>query len=263
MKCEHYRLRLLATETPGQPAPEVEDHLAACPACREWQQRLLQIETLVPRLPVPASRTRAAFLERFLRPSRPGPAGARRGGKWRLVAAGLAAAVLISVGGFIGNFLWNTWRQPDELRQNTTPLGTQPKPATRDTLVSRLLQCDLRLARATGPKQRARALADLADALQTEVRTLVRHSGIPRLIRLARLYSKVVRQGLVPGFRAVPAGQRQKVLAPIAKQLARAERNAERLARESPGSARPLRLIARAAREGRTSLRGLLAKDAS
>jgi hypothetical protein len=180
-----------------------------------------------------------------------------------LVAAGLAAAVLVAVGGFIGNLLWDAWRQPGGPPRETAPLGTHPKLVPKGTLVSRLLQCDLRLARATGPKQRTQALADLADALQTEVGTLIRHPGAPRLNRLARLYSKIVRQGLVPGSRAVPAGQRRKVLTPIARQLARAERTALRLARQRPGSALPLRLIARAAREGRTRLRGLLARDAS
>ena len=40
MKCDTAQRRLLAAERPDEPSGEVEAHLAACAACRAWQQRL-------------------------------------------------------------------------------------------------------------------------------------------------------------------------------------------------------------------------------
>jgi hypothetical protein len=271
MICSHIQLRLLATEDPGHPAPEVEVHLAVCPACREWRRRLLQVEANVPRLPVPASRARGDFVAKLLNPSLPRPSLAppkpRRAyaralaGKWRKVAAAVAAAILVACGAFFGNLLWQAWRQP-----NDQPLAQTPgenRQQSPDTLVARLVRFDLRLARASSAKQRVTALADLADKLQGETQELAKYTTSPRLKRLARLYGKVVRQGLVLRSRKLPAGERRQVLTPIAERLGQVKQEAERLARQRPGSAASLRVIARVAREGEAALRGLIDKEAT
>jgi predicted anti-sigma-YlaC factor YlaD len=40
MNCDTAQRRLLGSERPDEPPAEVEAHLAACAACRTWQQRL-------------------------------------------------------------------------------------------------------------------------------------------------------------------------------------------------------------------------------
>ena len=40
MNCHTAQRRLLGSERPDEPPPEVEAHLAACGTCRAWQQRL-------------------------------------------------------------------------------------------------------------------------------------------------------------------------------------------------------------------------------
>lgn len=278
MNCTQFQRRLLGTETPDRPADEVEAHLVACPACRDWQRRLLQLEANVARIPVPPSSARSDLIRRILGAPATMPVAPvtspRRPWSWRWVAGGaVAAAVLVACGIFLGNALWQAVGEPgDRHRAKTVARNKgsesdqgaarkEGRKAPADTLVARLVRCDLRLARASSPRERVEALAELADSLHGETPTLARAASTAALDRLARLYGKVVREGVVPRSRAVPAGERHKVLAPIAAQLARAERAALKLARQTPASARPLRLIAAAAREGKTRLRGLMEKD--
>ena len=75
MKCQAAQRRLLEAEDPALPPEKVRHHLAACPACRQWQRRLVQVERHVPLLPVPAgSGPPADLLQRLERAaSQPAP----------------------------------------------------------------------------------------------------------------------------------------------------------------------------------------------
>ena len=67
MNCQVVRKHLLGSERPGRPPAEASAHLAACAACREWQQRLVQMEQAMSLLPVPpADAARAALVRRVL-----------------------------------------------------------------------------------------------------------------------------------------------------------------------------------------------------
>jgi hypothetical protein len=261
MKCDFYQRRLLTMENPDNPPAEVVAHLARCAVCRDWQRRLLQLEANVPRLPVPPTGARETLLDRLLQKSpspesRTLPIPARRW-NWRLIAAGAAAAVILTASGiFLGNALWQAIDEPEKKPLAKTPKNDQPPPP----LVARVVRCDVRLARASTATERVEALADLADQLQGESKALARASGVKELDRLARLYKKVVRQGVIARSRALPAGERVKVLKPIVARLARAEKAALDLARQTPKSATSLRLIAQTAHEGRNQLRGLMEK---
>jgi hypothetical protein len=277
MKCKHCQRRLFRTEDPGEPTADVAAHLAGCSACRELQRRLVQLETHVPRLPVPASTRMSLLQARILSEPVPRPVPVARSRKrtWQWLAIGAAAAViLIACGVWVGDALWQALQGPGQVaegpgkddRQRDGDKGQKTAPDYKkpadNTLVGRVIACDLRLARAVTPRQRVEALADLADSLQGECRALAQADGTKELEKLARLYSKVVRDAVVPRSRTLPAGQRREVLAPIVIRLARARQDAERLAHQSPASARPLRALAATAREAELQLQGLLGKDA-
>jgi hypothetical protein len=272
MNCEQYQRRLLGTESPDRPAPEVEAHLVRCAACREWQGRLLQLEANVPLLPVPPSAGGFRLARRILASKTPLPRSiplSRR--RWRWLAGGAAAAtVLIACGILLGNALWQAVEKPvDRPRAEGSwekERPVQPRPADRkqaarqDRLVACLVRCDLRLARAGSPQERVEALAELADSLHGESAGLVRSAPSRELDQLASLYGKVVRQE-VGTAREIPTRLRRQVLGPIALRLARAEREARELAEQTPGSAGPLLQIAAVAREGRARLHDLIEKE--
>ena len=70
-KCRACRNDLLSVADPGRPSPAAAAHLAGCPACQEWQRRLLVIEKDVARALIPPPRAREAFLQRLLEEAAP------------------------------------------------------------------------------------------------------------------------------------------------------------------------------------------------
>src|SRR5262249_45340372 len=137
-----------------------------------------------------------------------------------------------------------------------------PGPAAPRTLVSRLMDCDLRLAEADSPRKRVEALADLADALHSETRAVTSVAGADDLGALATMYEQVIRDGVVPRARALPAGQRKGVLDPIVSRLSQAERDVRQLAgKADAAAARPLLAMAAAAGAGDRQLRALMGED--
>src|SRR5205823_5793347 len=116
-------------------------------------------------------------------------------------------------------------------------------------------------AEADTPRKRVETLAELADALHRETHTLAPEAPIKDLQDLASLYEQVIHDGVVPRARTLPAAERREVLVPIRTQLARVERDAERLA-EKASSAAPLLQIAAAARKGDQQLRALMEEEA-
>jgi hypothetical protein len=163
------------------------------------------------------------------------------------VGGAAAAAVLIACGILLGL----------ALTRHAPPAAEAPL-AEQDLLI-RLVDCDVRLAETGSPGQRVETLAELADALRREGDALRRaDGGEDELREVARLYAKVVREGVVSRARALPPAERRRVLDPIADRLARAEREArEQAARHAP-AAGPLLQIAEAARDGDRQLRALM-----
>jgi hypothetical protein len=258
MNCKTIQHYLLGVENPARPPADVQAHLADCAACSDWQRRLLRIERNAPVVPVPPSRTKAAFLRKFLAqpaarktpPAQPRPKqrahSPRIVERWPLAAAGLAAAVLVVAGWWVLT------------ARNSPQVVVHPCKPAPDPLLANLLQHDLRLARAESPRERVQALADLADELHGETRTQARAAASDNLQTLAVLYGRVVRQGILTQAAALPADERDDVLPSIADRLGRTEKEAEQLAQQAPaGVADPLKQIARAAREGQASLRGV------
>ncbi len=262
MNCETCQRRLLATEDPATPATEVQAHLADCSACQRWQRQLLRIERHVPLVPVPASRAKNRFLNKFLILEAPEPATVsppptvpppavpwwRRPLAVRFVRA---AAIVISSGLLCGYLLVRRGPTPD------TPVAVAPE-ADQD-LVARLVDCDVNLAAANTARKRVETLTDVADALVREAHALRRaNGGEVELREVAQLHAKVIREGIVAHANTVPAAERRQVLGRIASRLARSEREARQVAgRNAPASA-PLLQIAEAARDGDRQLRELI-----
>jgi hypothetical protein len=281
MKCEACQHLLLTIARPDEPPGEAAQHLAECPACQEWHRQLLRIESNVHRIPVPHSRGRERLLQKILEvePSQPWPTAPatvplRRRSRWHVTALGaaglVAAAVLIACGIFLGNVLSRSLRPAAE----PSPLAKGPLPKTpadkhqeekmpagqapASPLLARLLAHDLDLAEARTPRQRVETLAALADELKEETSALAQVAGPDDLRDLARLYRKVVREGVVARAHSLPASQRRAVLEPIAERLQRTGRDFHQLARASRQAGDPLRQIADAATDGDSSLRNLM-----
>lgn len=252
MKCTVLQTYLLGVERCDRPPAEVQAHLAACSACRQWQRRLIQLERGAALLPVPPSTRKADVLHAIRTaplPKADGPARDKNRGLQKVAVAFALAAALVVLA--VGLYAWQ--------RQQGVRAPAAPKPAG-DPLLAKLVQRDLRLAAGATPRERVETLADMAGDLHGETKALAKEAREKDLADLAGMYSQVVREGIVKLAAQVPDGERQKVLEPIAGRLARAGREADQLAEQLPASsAAPVREMADAAREGNVELSRLLA----
>jgi hypothetical protein len=286
MKCSVLQRQLLELERPDHPPIELLTHLARCPACRAWQRHLLQLETDVRQLPMPASTTRDDFLRRLLigtSASTPGPEpipelapppdlptpergtlplrsfrpplGRRERGVRKLaLATGLAAGLLLFVLG------WTAWLLPTNPLDTKQANSKQPAP---DPLLAALVKHNLHLAATAKPRERVETLAALAEELHGEMRSLAHAGTAEDLKTLAALYEKVVRQGVLEQAGRLPAGQRQQVLKPIAGRLSLVSNEAEQLATEvAADRVEALQSMAKAARDVKEKLLALAKEEA-
>jgi hypothetical protein len=222
------------------------------------------MEKAVPLVGMPPSMARARILRRVLAAPAP-PARSVAGGwgsfarltpwgwwhrqdaRWRAVAAGSLAASLLFVALVV--MLWG----PD---RSLPPAAAKRKPAA-DPFLTKLMERDLRLATARTPRDRLEILADMADDLQGQTRVAARSAEAEDLGRLAALYERVLREGLLAGARKLPPNQRN-LLDAIAVRLTRFGVEAERLAAElTAAPSEALRQIAAASRETDEQLRAL------
>ncbi|HZY85262.1 MAG TPA: hypothetical protein VFE78_10560 [Gemmataceae bacterium] len=262
MNCDTAQSRLLASERPDEPSAEVEAHLAACAACRVWQQRLAEVEQALPLLPVPASAARGELVQRVLsgplpppaepapeppllpllsRPSLPAAPAKERGLRKLALAFALAAA--------LGAFAVGWWAWPHQ---------GPGRPDAADAVAVQREERGRLLREAASPRERVRLLARMVNDLHAEVRA---HPEDPdRLALAARVYAEVVGEDLPAHARAVPAGERAEALTEIADSLGRAESEMERLAAAAASERQqtPLRAMAASAREGDRRLRALM-----
>jgi hypothetical protein len=279
MKCSVLQRQLLELERPDHPPVELLTHLARCPACRAWQRHLLQLESEVRQLPVPASTTRDDFIRRLLvgtqhemppvqalappdlplpergtlpiRPLRTTLGRRERGVRKLALATGLAAGLLLFVLGWTALLMPP---KPSDTRQANKPA------AVPDPLLEALVKHNLRLAATAKPRERVETLAALAAELHGEMRSLAHaeNSTPEDLKALAALYAKAVRQGVLKQAARLPDDQRQQVLRPIADRLSREANEAEQLAAEvGADRAEAIKSMAEAARDVKEKLLAL------
>lgn len=220
MNCTIIQRRLLGAEDPAHPPDEVQAHLDGCPCCREWQHVLLQLEQQVPLLPVPASDSRAEFLQRLLhtpaagtvngtgpplkirvpelvrqraQPVGPRPLSAAL--RHWMPLAGVAAALLLIVIG---------WRELVPQPQRGAVAAA--KPAGPDPLVASVMAYHLRLVREPRANVRTEVLVALHRDLVRETQNL-RHTPdsqkvVQTLESLQDLVMKSLRGPTPPNFLA-------------------------------------------------------------
>jgi hypothetical protein len=245
MKCKQALQRLLATSGKRTLAAEVREHLDGCGSCRQWHDRLAEIDAAVPHLPVPNSIARkSALMARFLSPpalAEPSWGLSRPKMTWQRLVTAAAALVLFGLA-ITGQF-------------NREKRG-QGGQAT-DALLARVLDRNLELAAAGDVKKRVEVLADLADDLHRETDNLSRVAPADDLNELAGLYESVMAgdRGLVNRADELPEGDRGEALKSLAKRLEDAGGRADREARNVPPAAQaPLRRIAAAAHKASKEL---------
>lgn len=257
MNCTVLQRRLLSAEHPEQPSADLKSHLAQCPSCRAWHRRLVQMERLVPLLPIPPSTARDAFLQRLTGPSRR-EAIADPTTLWRStliagpkeralrkvsLAFALAAALLVFA------LAWWSWPRG--------PLSGS------ELLKQEQVRLEERLGNsmhADTSKERLLRLARLAEEIHVEARKLVDNSE--KLEQRARFYARVVGEHLLEQARQLPPDERRRVLTDIASRLSNTESEASRLSAQlkgaSPRSAAAFDQIALASRKGERDVRALL-----
>src|SRR5207249_2743443 len=91
--------------------------------------------------------------------------------------------------------------------------------SVEEGVAARALQCDVQLAQATARAEQLQALKGLAGELRGEAVRLSRDGPLEQVPLVARLYERVVRQGLTGRARALPAKQRQRAFPALARQL--------------------------------------------
>lgn len=254
MNCQAVQNKILALPDPRHVPDSLRDHLGGCAGCREWAKQVVQIEGLLAQLPVPAAPVgkKARLIEELMHPEPIITHSARLDSGSRFlpfirrnvsIVGGLAAAVLLAVGG------WWLLTRP-----GTPEVAAQPTP--RDPFVEKLVQRDIALARADTPAKRLLALGGLAEDLSTQTRSLARVASPADLDELAGLFDKVVKTGLARQVESMPEHamtltEKQEVYASLAKKLGDMAADADRLSAEVPPEAKPaLQKIAASARDG-------------
>jgi hypothetical protein len=259
VNCTVIQRRLLSAEQPEHPPGDIMSHLAQCPTCRAWQRRLLQLERLITQLPVPPSTAKEEFVQRMVGPPRtaaeppaiadpaivwrstlaPGPK--ERGLRKLSLAFSLAASLLVFA------LIWWSWPH-------------KPIPPLDPARIEQA-RLEQRLSNSLGvdsPKERVLRLAELAEEVHGEARSLVDQTE--RLEQWARFYSRVVGEDLIDQARQLSPADRPTVLKEVAERLTKMESEASRFASQltrAPRSAAAFQQIAVASQKGERDLRAL------
>jgi hypothetical protein len=251
MNCDAAR-RLLLDEHSGRSSDDVRRHLLGCAPCRLLAQRLTQVERQIPRLPVPPSSARDAFMRRFRASTGPvvrhvalpWPTPPKERGLQKLSVAVAIAAVLA-----VFTLAWWSWPHSPSVPAHTEP-----------TLIAQIRQERDRIAALPTPRERVERLDALATDLQDKARTLSRVGDAESLVQLAAVYDDLVSVDLPANAVAVPPEDRAAVLTGVESRLVRAESEFSRLWNEKPDAttARPLQHLAVAARDGSRRIQALL-----
>lgn len=266
MTCQTIQNRVLALPDPRQLPDHLRDHVEACPACMTWWKQAVRLERLLEQLPAPpAPADKKAVLLDDLTSAGPviksipaverGPRRSLFTEFWALPGtkylAGLAAAVLILIGGWM-------------MMRPGPGTAVAAREAPRDPLLEKMAQRIVGLAHAKTPDQQLEGLSRMADDLSAGTRTFAKVATEEELRDLAGLFKTVVSDGIVTQAAGIPPHaltptQKKVLLEKLAARLAETEQQAERAARESPPHAQPaLKTIADTARDGQVKLKALV-----
>jgi hypothetical protein len=258
MNCQAVQRTILILPDPRHIPEMLRDHVVGCVGCREWAQQVARLEGLLTQLPVPPApaNKKQELIDQLAHPepviiyraTQPGGERAGQPIRWFMhrpaqLAGGLAAAVLLAVGG------WWLLTRP-----GPTPETALPTP--RDPFVEKLVRQNIALAHASKPTERLQLLGGLADAISSQTRNLARVANPSDLNELAALFDKVIHTGLARQVETMPdhaltLTEKQELYSSLAQKLGTLATDAETLAHEVPPEAKPaLQKIAVSAREG-------------
>jgi hypothetical protein len=254
MTCNECQRSLLQLLDPSAASADLAGHLTECAVCRQFQLRLVRIDTNVRRMPVPASQGLAAVKRALLdlapqsqgeaaaqpdtvpmelagAPTEtipiivPGPASlaprrAQTGSRWLLAGLAMAAAVML---GAVGLFQILHRPAPNEdliVLKNPDAIPPEKIPVEKpkeQPLLAELLDCDVRLAAADNPRKRIEVMAEVVGHLQDGVES----KPDPETMQaLALMYQLTLVNGLAPSAERLPDMDRQpRILAPIINDL--------------------------------------------
>lgn len=283
MNCESIRSRILAKTHPEKLPAVYREHVQACPACQAWHQQVLAMEHAVTAVVVPASTRKEAFLQQFRTAtvalpeptvstevkSQPSvakpkstpkaksatvaktakapvaPATPARPWSDRLAKAwpaGVAAVIVLG-----GAVLWSL-----KSGDNGT---TQVAAATRDPLTEKAVLLNVKLDTTANAAEKMKVLANFADDLHDEAKTLAKLAPGPEMESLAKMFDRIVRDAMIFQARSLDVAQNKQLLLECVERLGKVEQDANRLSVEAPqGSEQALREIAAAAKEGKEKI---------
>jgi hypothetical protein len=267
MNCHAIQNKILTLPDPRVIPDVLRDHVAGCAVCRVWAKEAARLEALLENLPVPpAPRNKKAEMIDDLTSSnpvitRPLAFPARKPGPLerflaenKVVIGGLAAAILVVIGG---------WLMLRDRGNNPGPVVAQQSPT--DPFLEKMVRWDVALAKAASPRERLDILGGMADGLSGQTRSLARVATGDELRDLARWYDKVVKDGMVRQAEKIPAEtlnptereERKKQLTALAEQLGVTANQAEKMT-DVPEDTKPaLQKIAKSAKEAEEKLRKL------
>ena len=264
MNCQVVQNKILAEPDPRLLPERLRLHVASCEACRAWAAQAARLEALVEQLPAPSAPAdkKSALVGKLTRGepiiTRPAtrPAAPRTPRESRvsaivdfvrdnaLVIGGLAAAVLVA---------WGVWAL---FPRN----GPRPEMAIPDDpFLTRIVERDVALAKATTPEERLKVLSAMADDLSSQARSLARVASPEELRDLAKWYGKVVNDGIVkqaenlPTRIQAPAEEqaRSAAFAALMSQLGNTAAETDKLLGSVPPESKPALLkILETARDG-------------
>jgi hypothetical protein len=279
MNCASARNRILALADPAVLPQPLLAHVDGCSACRAWHRVVIQVESAVAAVAIPASdgNTKRQLLAKFQAPSpravkpkkstakspiiktplpvktsaRPAnnarqPLGERLARLW---PAGLVAAAIL-----VGAISWSIYG--GKSKENPV-VAAGPDPMLKEVVAAKV-----KLDTAPNAAARVDVLAKLADTIHEEARTLSKVTPGNEMTSLAKMYDQVIRDGLVPQARALSGEERRAKLPAYAERFAKAEQEANLRAADAPvGSQQPLYDIAETARTARFELTKLIQRS--
>lgn len=226
MICSKTQRWLLTHDQNETPEASIHGHLADCPQCRGMQKRLLWVESLVGQIPVPATSARQRFVDQI----RMGPSdlttiqspadrwltkhplrSRERGIRKVALAVALAASLAIVAFG-----LWNL------------PKNNPGQQVNKDSLTTRRLERDQKLAAKKTPRERVEVLQGIAKNLEMEAMQLAKQKRNEDLRILARFYQEVVGENLLQDARLLQPDERIDVIRPVMVMLANLQSEIER-----------------------------------
>jgi hypothetical protein len=247
MTCDPIRQRLLASERPDKPASAEANHLAGCSSCRAWLRRVVQLEEMLPKIPIadpgPPEELLALFRTAGVKPVVPPPAQRLPSFRPKREGARQKLALALSLAATLSLFAITWWAVPHS--------KIAPSKATKNRVESK----------PRTPRERLNALVDQArDCLDQAKAHPEDAAGVAKQ---AARFRRLVEWDLQAEAKSTTPGERQIVLPGIANLLAHSRNEASELAAKwqgkHPDSARSMREMADAAEQAENRLRLLMA----